>query len=70
MGYLWHDSIQGHLGSFGLHLSANGLLNRKRLTVERNGLKFETRGMLVEHIWATFDFVVVKLILESISALV
>ena len=46
-------------GLFGAALVSKWPVNGK-LTVERNGLRFGTRGVLVQHTWGTFDAVVFK----------
>ncbi len=44
-------------------------LTRKWLAVEQNGVKFETRGVVVTYIWDAFDLLVFKVILGSFDAM-
>ncbi len=68
MGYIWRCRFNVILESFGT-LVSKWPVSHKRLVVEQNGLKFGA-GILVTHIWGTFDLVGFTVILESFDALV
>ncbi len=69
IGYVWPGSVHGHFETFG-SLVSKWQVTQKRLVAEWKGLKLETRGVVVVHIWSTVDLVVCMVMLGSFSALV
>ena len=69
--YIWgiFDLLQFKvtLGSFGA-LFPKILKTRKVLTLQRNGLKFGTRGVVLGYIWCPFHFILFKAILGFIRS--
>ncbi len=58
-----------HFEVIWVQLSQNVMQLKNMMAVERNELEFGIRGVLVEHIWGSFDLVVFKVSLKSFSAL-